>query len=74
MSFQAVYTPFKEVGCKNIIVTLGSEGAVLLQDKMDPLLIPTSKVQKKWVAKHLVNNEFYWKEKMACSSWDVFIQ
>ena len=39
------YFMIQEIGCKNIIVTLGNEGAVLLQEKKDPLLIPAPKVQ-----------------------------
>jgi len=36
----------KELGCKNIIVTLGSEGAVLIQENTDAVHIPGTKVEK----------------------------
>ncbi|XP_023326573.1 ribokinase isoform X3 [Eurytemora carolleeae] len=44
--WQVTTAKLKEIGCKNIIVTLGSEGAVLLQEKRDPLLIPAPKVDE----------------------------
>jgi len=43
-SWPVTTVKLQELGCKNIVVTLGSEGAVLIQQNQQPLHIPTAKV------------------------------
>eukprot|EP00088_Acartia_fossae_P016943 TRINITY_DN19559_c0_g1_i1.p1 TRINITY_DN19559_c0_g1~~TRINITY_DN19559_c0_g1_i1.p1 ORF type:complete len:310 (-),score=48.89 TRINITY_DN19559_c0_g1_i1:229-1158(-) len=44
--YRITSTKLQELGCTNIVVTLGAQGAVLIPKDAEPILIPVAKVEK----------------------------